>query len=111
MNVVLRVAITGLVLTVPLLGVDAVPPAAMTVVVDQPAYIGEPVWITATSGPTESMRYPFHTAMEDTGCNRIELSSLSSTTCTIQTAWYPAWLQRDWSISLRTRFGVRPLIR
>lgn len=48
-------------------------PAAITVVVDQPAYVGEPVWITATSGHIENVRYPFHAAMEDTGCSRIEL--------------------------------------
>jgi hypothetical protein len=41
--------------------------------VDQPAYVGEPVWITATSGHLENVRYPFHAAMEDTGCNEIEV--------------------------------------
>ena len=41
--------------------------------VTQPAYVGEPIWVTATSGPIQNVRYPFHAAMEDIGCNRIEL--------------------------------------
>lgn len=41
--------------------------------VTQPAYAGEPIWVTATSGPIQNVRYPFHAAMEDIGCNRIEL--------------------------------------
>jgi len=41
--------------------------------VTQPAYVGEPIWVTASSGPIQNIRYPFHAAMEDIGCNRIEL--------------------------------------
>lgn len=41
--------------------------------VTQPAYAGEPIWVTATSGPIQNVRYPFHAMMEDIGCNRIEL--------------------------------------
>lgn len=45
----------------------------LNIEVTQPAYVGEPIWVTATSGPIGSVRYPFHAAMEDIGCNRIEL--------------------------------------
>lgn len=41
--------------------------------VTQPAYAGEPIWVNATSGPIQNVRYPFHAAMEDIGCNRMEL--------------------------------------
>lgn len=50
--------------------VTAVP---LHIEVTQPAYVGEPIWVTATSGPIQNVRYPFHAAMEDIGCNRIEL--------------------------------------
>ncbi len=50
-----------------------VTPVPLHIEVTRPAYSGEPVWVTATSGPVQNVRYPFHAAMEDVGCNRIEL--------------------------------------
>jgi hypothetical protein len=46
-------------------------PPAFTVSVDQPTYTGEPLWVRATAGPLENIRYPFHAGLEDMGCNRL----------------------------------------
>lgn len=48
-------------------------PVPLQIVVNQIAYVGEPIWVTATAGPIQNVRYPFHAAMEDAGCNRIEV--------------------------------------
>jgi hypothetical protein len=48
-------------------------PVPLHIEVTQSAYVGEPIWVTATSGPVQNVRYPFHAAMEDMGCNRIDL--------------------------------------
>jgi hypothetical protein len=42
-----------------------------SVTVDQPAYVGEPIWVHAE--PTGKIHYPFRTAIGDFGCNRLEL--------------------------------------
>lgn len=42
-----------------------------TVTVDQPAYVGEPIWIHTT--PQGKIHYPFRTGIGDLGCNRLEL--------------------------------------
>lgn len=49
---------------------DTLKPFAVTV--DQPAYVGEPIWIHA---PAEKyfIRYPFSPYIDDIGCNRVEL--------------------------------------
>jgi hypothetical protein len=45
----------------------------LTIAVDQPAYTGQPLWIRAVSGPLQNIRYPFHAAAGDIGCNRLEV--------------------------------------
>lgn len=45
--------------------------ATLSTTVDQPAYLGEPIWITADAGP--NIRYPFRATIENIGCNQIEL--------------------------------------
>ena len=45
-------------------------PFAITV--DQPAYIGEPIWIHAPASKY-FIRYPFSPYIDDIGCNRVEL--------------------------------------
>lgn len=42
-----------------------------SVTVDQPAYVGEPIWVHTE--PTGRIHYPFRTAIGDFGCNRLEL--------------------------------------
>ena len=48
-------------------------PVPLRIVVSQPAYVGEPIWVIATAGPIQNVLYPFHAAMEDAGCNPIEV--------------------------------------
>src|SRR5271170_6266185 len=51
------------------------PPAvpALTIAIDQPVYTGQPIWVRAVSGPLQNIRYPFHAAAGDMGCNRLEV--------------------------------------
>lgn len=42
-----------------------------SVTVDQPAYVGEPIWIHTE--PLAKVHYPFRTGIGDFGCNRLEL--------------------------------------
>lgn len=42
-----------------------------SVTIDQPAYVGEPIWIHIE--PRGKIHYPFRTAIGDIGCNRLEL--------------------------------------
>jgi hypothetical protein len=46
---------------------------ALTIAIDQPAYTGQPVWVRAVTGPLQNIRYPFHAALGDIGCNRLEV--------------------------------------
>ena len=45
----------------------------LTVALDKPAYTGESLWIIAAAG-RKNVRYPFRAAMEDIGCNRLEMN-------------------------------------
>lgn len=45
----------------------------LAIEVDQPAYTGEPIWITATAGDSGNIRYPFRAVIEDIGCNQLEV--------------------------------------
>ena len=45
----------------------------LAIQVDQPAYTGEPIWITATAGDIGNLRYPFGAVIEDIGCNQLEV--------------------------------------
>ncbi len=49
-------------------------PVPLQIVVRQTNYVGEPIWVTATAGSVQNVRYPFHAAVEDAGCNRIEVN-------------------------------------
>jgi hypothetical protein len=42
-----------------------------SVTVDQPAYVGEPIWLH--TAPLGKIHYPFRTGIGDSGCNRLEL--------------------------------------
>ena len=46
---------------------------SLTISVDQPAYMGLPIWVHATSGPVQNVRYPFAAAVEYISCNSLEL--------------------------------------
>jgi hypothetical protein len=49
----------------------SIPVIPYSVTVDQPAYVGEPIWVHTE--PTGKIHYPFRTATGDFGCNRLEL--------------------------------------
>ncbi len=73
----LPLTLAGLAIFVPggqAAGVTQIPEiATLSTAIDQPAYLGEPIWITANAGRLPNIRYPFRAAIEDIGCNQIEL--------------------------------------
>jgi hypothetical protein len=47
--------------------------STFTIAIDQPAYVGQPIWVRAVDGPQRNIRYPFRAAAGDIGCNRLEV--------------------------------------
>ena len=45
----------------------------LKIAIDQPVYTNQSLWIRAQATPSDNIRYPFHAAMEDIGCNRLEV--------------------------------------
>jgi len=54
-------------------GVQAGDPPSFTIAIDRPAYANEPIWVRALNGPIENVRYPFYPAIDDFGCNKLEV--------------------------------------
>jgi len=53
--------------------VQAGDPPSFTIAIDRPAYANEPIWVRALNGPIENVRYPFYPAIDDFGCNKLEV--------------------------------------
>lgn len=54
-------------------GVQTGDPSSFTISIEGPAYANEPIWVRALNGPIENVRYPFYPAIDDFGCNKLEV--------------------------------------
>lgn len=47
--------------------------SSLSIAIEQPAYGGQPIWVRLVSSPTGDVHYPFSGAVDDIGCNHLDV--------------------------------------